>query len=114
MRRCAKKVSRNLNESVHAKLWRKVLKFKFHTKARYRFACLMVVLEHNCHVMEPAEKVLRYKDTESVRVASRKHKVVPDGVRTKHRMKINYRNIVNNVNNNGYEAGMEPINRTNE
>ena len=86
----------------------------------------MVVLEHNfghekgsllhclASMTKPAEKDLRYKDAESIRVASRKHKVVPGGARTRHRTKINCRNIVNNVNNNGYEAGMDPINRTNE
>ena len=47
MKRCAKKVTQNLNESVHAKLWRRVLKFKHHSKKRYRFACLMTVLVHN-------------------------------------------------------------------
>ena len=47
MKRCAKKVTQNLNESVHAKLWRRIFKFKHHSKKRYRFACLMTVLVHN-------------------------------------------------------------------
>ena len=79
MRRCAK-VTRNLNESVHSKLWRSVLKFKHHSKKRYRFACLMTVLVHNfghekgsllhclASMTKPAEKDLRYKDAESIRV----------------------------------------------
>ena len=34
MKSCGNKDTQNLNESVHAKLWRKVLKFKRHTKKR--------------------------------------------------------------------------------
>ena len=84
---------------MHAKQWRKVLKFKFHSKARYRFACVMVVMEHNfghekgsllhclAAMTKLAERDLRAKDRDSIRVAYRKHKVVPGGARTKHRRK---------------------------
>ena len=119
MKRCSKKVTQNLNESVHSKLWRKVLKFKKHTKPRYKFACVMVVMEHNfghekgsllhclAAMTKPAQKDLRYKNTESISVAKRQHKVIPGGARTKHRTKTRYRNT--------YDSGMEPINRpTNE
>ena len=56
---------------------------------------------------KPAEKDLREKNKDSVRSARRKHKVIPGGASTKHRTKVNYRNIVPN----SYDAGMEPINR---
>ena len=47
MKRCQKKVTQNLNESVHGKLWRKVLKFKKHTKPRFVFGCIQIIMEHN-------------------------------------------------------------------
>ena len=120
MERCKRKVTQNLNESTHAKLWRKVLKFKKHTKPRYRFACIMVMMEHNfghdkgsllhclAAMTKPAEKDLKNKNKDSIYVAKRKHKVIPGGARTKHRTKSTYRNC-------SYDGGMEPINRpTNE
>ena len=112
MNRCKKKVTQNLNESVHSKLWRKVLKYKFHRYGRYRFACVMVMMEHNfgrdkgsllhclASMTKPAQSDLRYKDKESINVASRKHNVVPGGARTKHRTKSSSK---------GYDAGMEEI-----
>ena len=129
MKRCAKKVTQNLNESLHSKLWRRVLKFKKHGKKRYKFACFMTVLVHNfghekgslLHCLEsmtkPAELELRQKDRDSIRVAARQHIVTDGGRRTRNRRKVksgvrNVRNIVNN--NEGYKVGMEPINRENE
>ena len=125
MKRCAKKVTQNLNESLHSKLWRRVLKFKKHGKKRYKFACFMTVLVHNfghekgslLHCLEsmtkPAELDLRKKDRDSIRVAARQHKVTDGGQKSRNRTKIrSVRNIVNN--NEGYAAGMEPINRENE
>ena len=112
MRRCRRKVTQNLNESVHAKLWRKALKFKHHSKERYIFSCIQVVMEHNFGhekgsllncldaMSKPAQRMLRYKNTESIRVASRKHHVVPGGARTKNRKKTSCRN-------SSYEAGMD-------
>ena len=100
MKRCAKKVTQNLNESVHSKLWRRVLKFKHHSKKRYRFACLMTVLVHNfghekgsllhclASMTKPVEQDLRYKDIESIRVANRKHKVTSGGQRSRDRLKV--------------------------
>ena len=114
MKRCSKEVTQNLNESVHSKLWRKVLKYKFHKYKRYRFACVMVMMEHNfghdkgsllhclASMTKAAEKDLRYKNTESINVASRRHKVVPGGARTKHRRKTS-------TKDKGYDGGMEPI-----
>ena len=129
MKRCAKKVTQNLNESLHSKLWRRVLKFKKHGKKRYKFACFMTVLVHNfghekgslLHCLEsmtkPAELDLRQKDRDSIRVAARQHIVTDGGRRTRNRRKVRsgVRNVRNIVNDNvGYAAGMEPINRENE
>ena len=113
MERCQKKVTQNVNESLHSKLWRKVSKFKRHSKPRYLFAYIQVVMEHNfghekgsfLHCLnamtEPAERQLQYKNTESIRVASRKHNVVAGGARTRNRKKTNYIS--------SYDAGMELI-----
>ena len=46
-KRCTKKLTQNINESVHSKLWRIVLKFKCHNAQRYQFACQMVMMIHN-------------------------------------------------------------------
>ena len=115
MKRCSKKVTQNLNESVHSKLWRKVLKYKRHKFKHYRFACVMTVMEHNfghekgsllqCweSMTKPAEHDLRYRNTESINVASRRHDVVPRGARTKHRKKISTNR------DQGYDASMKEI-----
>ena len=74
----------------------------------------MVMMEHNfghdkgsllhclASMTKAAEKDLRYKNTESINVASRRHKVVPGGARTKHRRKTS-------TKDKGYDGGMEPI-----
>ena len=113
MARCSKKFSQNINESVHSKLWRRVLKFKAHSAERYKFCCLQVYMEHNfghyagtllhclASMTRQAEIDLKQKDKESIRVAKRKHTLLPGGNRTKHRKKVNVTRT--------YEAGMEPI-----
>ena len=138
MKRCAKKVTQNLNESLHSKLWRRVLKYKHHGKKRYKLACFMTVLVHNfghekgslLHCLEcmtkPTERDLRQKDRDSIRNAKRQHIVTDGGRRSRNRKKVKYgvvRNVRNTVNDNGvrnvrntvndnvgYEAGSEPIN----
>ena len=84
----------------------------------------MTVLVHNfghekgfllhclASMTRPAQQDLRYKDVESIRVANRQHKVTSGGQKSRNRTKV--RNVRNIVNNDGYAAGMEPINRENE
>ena len=78
----------------------------------------MIMMEHNfghergsllhclASMTKPAEKDLRYKNTESLQVARRRHKVIPGGARTNHRTKVRYRNLPQ-----AYDGGMEPVNR---
>ena len=111
--RCTKKVTQNINESVHSKLWRRVLKFKKHGANRYRFCCVQVAMEHNFGkkagsllnclgaMSAKAEHDLSRKDEESHYVAARKHTLLPGGNRTKLRRKI--------PTKSSYDGGNEPL-----
>ena len=113
MERCSKKVTENLNDSVHSKLWRKVLKYKKHGKERFIFCCIQVIMEHNfghdsgslLYCLDSMTKMTKYdlvnRDKDSVYVAKRKHQLIDGGGRTKHRKKTNVKS--------SYDPGMEPI-----
>ena len=122
MERCTEKYTQNINESAHSKLWRRVLKFKSHSKDRYIFACRSVVLIHNfghragsllyCigNMSRQAEHDLHLRDMHSIRVAEARHEVIAGGYRKRHRNK--YKVTVNYDNQNepdAYDPGMEPI-----
>ena len=118
MSRCGKFLTQNINESVHAKMWKHCLKIKKHGIARYRFCAMHVVLVHNFghyagslhHVLGSMTKTmqdtLQHDDIVSQRVCERKHELKKGGKKT-HRVKKNT-NSKNNIEPT-YEPGCEPI-----
>ena len=99
MQRCIKNYTQNMNESMHSKLWRTVLKFKAHTIDRYIFACRMLVLVHNfgherasiLYILDMMTQTvfnhLLQKDKDSIRNSKKEHVLAPKGIK-KHRLKF--------------------------
>ena len=98
MQRCMSSYSQNMNESMHSKLWRMVLKFKSHSTKRYIFACRMLILVHNFGhekssilyvidmMTQSSYNYLVQKDNDSLRNSKKEHMLAEKGVR-KHRKK---------------------------
>ncbi|ROT72371.1 hypothetical protein C7M84_009244 [Penaeus vannamei] len=84
LEKCQKGHTQNANESLHSKLWSKVAKHEYHGHERIVFLGRVTTLDHNLGSEEGSWlrslgvgtsdqclRVLRFQDSESVRVASR-------------------------------------------
>ena len=111
MERCSQRLSQNVNESIHARLWKLCLKIKMHGIDRYNFCAKYVILVQNFgyyavslhHVLGSMTKALqnslKKQDVESLRSARRKY-VLKEGGKNTHRVKQTA---------TSYDAGMEPF-----
>ena len=84
---CQRRLTSNVNESLHSKSWSKAGKHKYHGEPRLRFCVQATTLDHNCgfeaasllHKLGVGRtpeclQVLRLQDHESALVASRRSK----------------------------------------
>ena len=100
MSRCSQILTQNINESVHARMWKHCLKIKPHGIDRYVFCAKHVVLAHNFghyasslhHIMgsmtKELQETLKKYDIESQRVATKKYVLKKGGKKTNRVKKV--------------------------